>query len=176
MVGVRASNIVVALIGKKALETGEKDVINYVQVDAQLLRVFFTEVPVMIQVPIVVGVSFVSLFYLIGPSFLAGIGVFGLSFLLNLGVSHMIESSTSRIMEVKDRRMAATQDSITNILAIKLNSWVEYFGRHISNLRNQELKLLQSLGLWYSLLISGMYFFPTILMTTVLSIYLGFGN
>lgn len=81
------------------------------------------ELAEVVQVPIVLGLSFGFCFYFFGFSFFAGLTVFVVSTLFNLAIGIYENYLEKKIMRRKDRRMKVTTESINNIKMLKLYSW-----------------------------------------------------
>lgn len=61
---------------------------------------------------------------------------------------------------IVDIRTRLLTDVISNIRAVKLYAYETFFGKKVSDLRNQEMEKLQSFGLVRSLIMSTFGFLP----------------
>ena len=94
MTGVRSTNAVIAMIydkhskissaTNKQFDSGQ--IVNFVQVDAERLFWICFQLSEIVQVPIVLGLSFGFAFYYFGIEFLAGLSVFIIASLFNFCV------------------------------------------------------------------------------------------
>jgi len=93
MTGARSSNALVALIYDKHLnisgatskEFSNGEIVNFVQVDANMLFWLCFQMSDIAKIPFVFALCFTLFFYYVGYSFLAGLAVFILSFFVNGG-------------------------------------------------------------------------------------------
>jgi len=116
------------------------------------------------------------LFKLLGLSFLSGIGVFLVAFGVNAGLGYCGQIYTKRMMKIKDKRMTATTQAISNVKQLKFYGWTDSFQEEISQRREQELVMFRKLNLIAVFVIASLYFFPQVLSSVVFSTYIGTGH
>lgn len=80
----------------------------------------------------------------IGPSLFTGLAVMLLSTPVNTWLARRGQRLQSALMTVKDSRIAATSEALTNLRFVKLSGFEEHFQRRISELRTSELGRLWS--------------------------------
>ena len=130
----------------------------------------------MLRLPIIIIVSIVFLFYFLGVSFLAGIGILLLAFVFNLFISRFSAKMQTKYMEHQDKRVNLTTECLNNIKMLKLYSWQQAFEKMIGEKRKEELSTLWRRMRFGMTNTTSLYFFPSILGTTVFSVYIGTGN
>lgn len=126
--------------------------------------------------PLALGFSFTFLFYTLGLSFFAGVGVFVVAFVVNSIIAFKLEKHNTAMMKKKDKRMNHTNEALTNIKTLKLYSWTGAFKEEIQKRRVHEMRVYWRLAIWLALIITGLYFFPSILSSVVFSTYIGTGH
>ena len=103
----------IGLIGEKVLKispASEKiytqgQIVNLVQVDSQKLALLSENFDLTFRLPILLSVSVIMLFYLLGVSFLAGIGVMIFTIFYNLVLSKWNFSIQAKVLKASDARM-----------------------------------------------------------------------
>lgn len=181
MIGTRSSNALVALIYQKLhkltpstnkqYDSGQ--IVNFVQVDAGTLFWLCFQMTDIMQIPLVLIYAFTYLFMTLGVSFLSGVGVFVLAFIANAFVGLKLQKLNESLMARKDERMNCTNEAITNIKTLKFYSWVTIYEQEIRKRREAELQRIKVLMAGWALMITSLYFFPSILSSVVLSTYIG---
>jgi hypothetical protein len=79
-------------------------------------------------------------------------------------------------MKKNDARINTTSEALNNIKMLKLYSWSHVFSEVIAKKRGEELVWLWKIFQIGSMIVTGLYFFPSILSATVFSVYIGTGN
>mmetsp|Transcript_5860 Transcript_5860/g.9456 ORF Transcript_5860/g.9456 Transcript_5860/m.9456 type:complete len:122 (-) Transcript_5860:3168-3533(-) len=80
------------------------------------------------------------------------------------------------MMKIKDKRMTATTQAISNVKQLKFYGWTDSFQEEISQRREQELVMFRKLNLIAVFVIASLYFFPQVLSSVVFSTYIGTGH
>lgn len=83
----------------------------------------FLQLGDMLQMPIIIVVSFIFLFILLKWAFFSAILVFVIAFVCNIYIGNAIKKLTIAVMMVKDKRMKETTESLNNIKFLKLYGW-----------------------------------------------------
>ena len=151
MTGCISTNAMIAMIYDKTFKissaTNKKfsqgQLVNFVQVDALKLQFLSTQAPMVMQLPILIIVCFVFLFYYLQWSFIAGAVVFVITFLVNTCVSRKSARLQKKYMPCQDARIKAITESLNNIKMLKLYAWRDVFLNLISEKRAQELEILK---------------------------------
>lgn len=184
MIGTRSSNALVALIYQKLQKLSPStnkqfdsgQIVNFVQVDAGMLFWLCFQMTDIMQIPLVLIYAFTYLFVTLGVSFLSGVGVFVLAFFANACVGLKLQKLNKSLMARKDERMNCTNEAVTNIKTLKFYSWVAIYEQEIRKRREAELQRNKVLMIGWALMITSLYFFPSILSSVVLSTYIGTGH
>ena len=79
-------------------------------------------------------------------------------------------------MKAKDARISCTSEALTNIKTLKLYSWTNLFEESIHQKRKVEMDLYRKVAIIDTLIITSLYFFPSILSSVVFTTYIGFGH
>ena len=184
MTGVRSTNAVISLIylkhahisnaTNKQFESGQ--IVNFVQVDAERLYWICFQLSEIVQVPIVLGLSFAFSFYYFGWMFCAGLGVFIFATLINFAIGIFYNKQEKIIMRRKDRRMKVTTESINNMKMLKLYSWQDSFMQRTFRRRAKELETLRKINFGWAFVIAGIYLFPSMLPAVTFSAFVGTGH
>ena len=72
--------------------------------------------------------------------------------------------------------MKALTESLNNIKMLKLYSWKDVFTRLISEKRALQLGVLKKRFYYSNVMITSLYFFPSMLSAVLFSVYIGIGN
>jgi ATP-binding cassette subfamily C (CFTR/MRP) protein 2 len=91
------------------------------------------------KLPFLLLFSFAFLFYYLGLSFFAGILVLVLGALVNTALAYFNGTVWKQLSKMKDARMNATTESLSNIKMLKLYAWNQNFQNRISEKRDMEL-------------------------------------
>ena len=128
------------------------------------------------RLPILLVLCFAILFYYLRWSFLAGCAVFALSFFFNTKLSQIQARLQKAFMSCKDARVKAITESLNNIKMLKLYSWKEIFYQMIVEKREQELEVLRKRFRFANVMVTSLYFFPSLLSAVLFSVYIALGN
>ena len=184
MIGVQSTNSLVVLIYDKLLKVSaatnksfsQGEIVNFIQVDAEVLMQICFDMPTMIKFPIILTLSVIFLFYYLGLSFLSGIVVFIVAFIVNFILGIVSAYLWKAMMKTKDIRMNATTEALSNIKMIKFYGWTRTFEHRIAQRRDQELKRLAKAMVASCFVIACLYFFPQMLSAVVFTTYIGSGH
>jgi ATP-binding cassette subfamily C (CFTR/MRP) protein 2 len=91
MTGVRSSNALVTFVYNKHLdisgatnkEFNSGEIVNFVQVDAEMLFWLCYQMSDIARIPFIFGLCFTLFFKYVGYSFFAGLGIFAMAFFVN---------------------------------------------------------------------------------------------
>jgi ATP-binding cassette subfamily C (CFTR/MRP) protein 2 len=120
-------------------KSNEGTVINFLQVDSQKITQTMSLLPLLITVPLQLGVYSYMLFTYIGLSFLFGFGALALFLFINLLIQMQYRKKLKELSDKKDERMAITTETINNLKVIKLYGWEDEFLRKINEKRDEEV-------------------------------------
>lgn len=184
MIGVMSTNSLIGMIYQKSLrlsaatnkEFNSGEVINFIQVDAEQLFWLCFQMSSISQIPVVLFYCFGFLFYTLGMSFFAGIGVFVLAFVANIIIGLNLEKENTEMMKRKDSRMNHTSEALQNIKTLKFYAWTTIFEAEIQKRRVHEFKKYYVICIWFTLILTSLFFFPNILSSLVFTTYIGTGH
>ena len=100
------------------------------------------------------------LFSYIGTSFFASIGVLVAACFINLINAGFIEKYENKYMAAKDKRLDATNETLSNMKCIKMFAWSKTFREKIVKNRRLELRALWIQWLQLGFLITVFYITP----------------
>ena len=143
------------------------------QVDAERLLWLSYQLVDVLQMPLVLGISFTFFFYYYGVYFFAGLAVFALAIVVNFGIGMYYAYQEKIYMRRKDRRMKVTTESINNIKMLKLYAWQDSFLQRILRRREKELITNRKINNGWAIAIAGIYFFPNLLPVVTFSTFIG---
>ncbi|KAF8932955.1 Multidrug resistance-associated protein 1 [Dissophora ornata] len=152
--GITLNTALISMIYKKALRlspaaraqvtTGE--IQNHMSVDAESIQTAITYLPLIISTPCEIAVGLYLLYAQLGLSALAGLGVVLVMTPMQGLLARTLNLGRNRKLEAMDSRIRVVAETMTGILAVKLNSWSGPFQERILKLRQTELKYLKRIG------------------------------
>ena len=160
------SSIIVAVYRKSlrlALHSRQKQtvgtIINIMSTDAKRLQDFSTYGMMLLSGPWQIAISLTLLYQVVDVAVLGGVGVMLLLIPVNGLIARLSKRLQSRLMSIKDERVALTSEAISGIRLVKVNAWEDFFLERIKSVRDTELgrlrayMLLQALSavLWTAL-------------------------
>jgi len=107
---------------------------------------------------------------------LAGVALGLLCAFINYVAGKVLHKNWKVIMEKKDNRLNYTKEALNNIKNLKFYSWTELFEKEIFKRREDELSAMQKQFKWVVLLIGNMCFFPNVLSSVVLAVFIFSGH
>lgn len=78
-------------------------------------------------------------------------------------------------MKVKDARMTETTQALNNIKFLKLYSWQDMFEERIQDKRNTEIGVIRKLVMASAVMMTSIYFFPSMMPAASFATYIGAG-
>ncbi|CAM6082693.1 unnamed protein product [Calypogeia fissa] len=125
-------------------------------------------------IPMEVIVAVVILFKVVGVAMLAGLGSLLFVLFVNSLIVRRMRTFRANLLAMKDKRMRATTECLSNLKVIKLQTWDEMFKERIERIREQErgwvLKFMLNWGnaiymVWNGpLVLSGVTFLTMVLV------------
>lgn len=79
-------------------------------------------------------------------------------------------------MACKDKRVKAVTECLNNIKMLKLYSWKDIFYQMIVEKRAKELEALMKRYHFGNVMVTSLYFFPSLLSAVLFSVYIALGN
>ncbi|KAF5404162.1 Multidrug resistance-associated protein 1 [Paragonimus heterotremus] len=144
ILGMKCRTAVTGFVYRKALKlsnTARKvatvgEIVNLMSVDAQRLQDAAIMIHMAWSAPVLIIVSLVLIYVLLGWAVLAG-------FLLAVLI---IPVNVFQMMKVKDERIKLLEQTFTGIKVIKMYAWEKAFQATITELRNQEVHLIRKMA------------------------------
>eukprot|EP01135_Chromosphaera_perkinsii_P011308 Nk52_evm89s2367 gene=Nk52_evmTU89s2367 len=116
-------------------------IVNLLSVDSQRFMDLMPYIHLIWSSPLQIGLSLYFLFDLFGVSTLVGIAVMVMAIPLNGWIAKQTGLLQKVLMGHKDKRVQATNESISNIRLLKFNVWEDHFIGKIESHREKEVAL-----------------------------------
>jgi ABC-type multidrug transport system fused ATPase/permease subunit len=113
-------------------------------VDAQRFMDLTSYLHLLWSAPLQIALSLFFLYRLMHLASLAGLGVMILMIPLNGYIAKKIRNFQKRLMKHKDHRIKLMTEILNGIKVLKLYAWERPFGGFVTDVRNEELKVLKS--------------------------------
>jgi ABC-type multidrug transport system fused ATPase/permease subunit len=120
---------------------------------------------------VLVAVSLVLLWQLLGPSVLAGVGVMILMVPINGFVMKKMTALQKVLMQTKDKRVKIMNEVLNGIRLIKFFAWERSFIKKINQVREQELKTMIDGAVYRALVLFFFAATPTLVSVVTFSIF-----
>uniref|UniRef100_A0A7M6DQB9 ABC-type glutathione-S-conjugate transporter n=1 Tax=Clytia hemisphaerica TaxID=252671 RepID=A0A7M6DQB9_9CNID len=117
--------------------------INFMSTDADRSYQVVTYLVVSWSAPLLIIVSLLSLFRLIGWSTLAGLVVILLSNPINYLSTQLVRKYNQQLVKFKDQRLKLMSEIISGIKIIKMYAWEGSFMQKVTEIRKQELRFVR---------------------------------
>ncbi|KAA6392257.1 MAG: putative multidrug resistance-associated protein [Streblomastix strix] len=132
-------------------DLGSGKILNLVSTDASRLESTLDECEAFLEVPIQIILSTVSLLTFLDKSSLVGMVVLIVMSPLSFVISRSNMAMHKQRMAITDRRVKRTTEAIQGIKIVKMNAWEKPIKDSISDIRDQELKLMRKMTIWRTL-------------------------
>lgn len=139
---VYAKSLRLSVTARQAQTTGK--LVNLLSTDAKRIGDITSYGATILSGPWQITLAMLLLWREIGPSLFSGLCVMLLSIPINTWLARRGQKLQSALMTVKDSRIAATSEALTNLRFVKLSGFEEHFQRRINELRSSELGRLWS--------------------------------
>ena len=106
------------------------------------------------------------MYHILGQGILAGLSIIIPTVLFNAWATKKSKGLKSHQLSMKDKRIRLLSEILASIKMLKMYAWEEPFIKSLSEVRDQELKMLRHLNIFWALVISLLSFAPG-LMTMV---------
>jgi ABC-type multidrug transport system fused ATPase/permease subunit len=114
------------------------------------------------------------LYIQLGWTFVFGICVFALAFRVNVQISRKRAQLQKEYMKKQDKRLDLTEESLTHIKMLKLNSLTDTFLQLIDARRDSELAVFKKNVYYGIMMVTTLYMFPLILQSVTFVSFIGF--
>ncbi|XP_062499702.1 multidrug resistance-associated protein 1-like [Corticium candelabrum] len=129
---------------RKDSTTGE--IVNLMAVDAQRFMDLMMYFHMIWSSPLQIILAVFFLWQTMGPSVLAGVGVMILLIPVNAVMAFITRKLQVKQMRLKDKRIKIINEVLSGIKVIKLYAWERSFLESVSNVRQNELKVLRTIS------------------------------
>ncbi|KAL3923783.1 MAG: hypothetical protein SGILL_001446, partial [Bacillariaceae sp.] len=132
---------------KEKTALGSGGVLNLMQSDASIIESTAIQVHTIWDGPLQIGIYTYLLFQYLGPSVLYGLAVLLTVIPLNTITLRILDKLSQRENEAKRNRTKRTNESISNMQLLKVQSWEKEFAKDIENHRRDELQRHRTRGI-----------------------------
>ncbi|XP_030067577.1 multidrug resistance-associated protein 6 isoform X2 [Microcaecilia unicolor] len=165
LLGMRLKTAVLGLVYRKILVlthaakkiTTAGEIVTLVSVDVQKLMDLIIYFNGIWLAPVRIVICFIFLWQLLGPPALSGIIVFVLVLPLNILIAKKRHQFQADQMRHKDKRARTTNEMLSAMRTVKLNTWEDFFSRKVLGLREHELGALKVSQVLFSLSLSSFH-------------------
>ncbi|KAF7246569.1 hypothetical protein EG68_09560, partial [Paragonimus skrjabini miyazakii] len=152
--GMKCRTAVAGFVYRKALKLSTAarqvatvgEIVNLMSVDAQRLQDAAIMIHMAWSAPVLIIVSLVLIYVLLGWAVLAGFLLAVLIIPINVVTTAITKKYQFQVMNVKDERIKLLEQTFTGIKVIKMYAWEEAFQTRITELRNQEVHLIRKMA------------------------------
>ncbi|KAF8566043.1 hypothetical protein P879_03282 [Paragonimus westermani] len=122
------------------------EIVNHMSVDAQRLQDAVIMIHMAWSAPVLIIISLVLIYVLLGWAVLAGFLLAVLIIPINVVTTAITKKYQFHMMKVKDERIKLLEQTFTGIKVVKMYAWERAFQARITELRNQEVHLIRKMA------------------------------
>uniref|UniRef100_A0A8C0H8W7 ABC-type glutathione-S-conjugate transporter n=1 Tax=Chelonoidis abingdonii TaxID=106734 RepID=A0A8C0H8W7_CHEAB len=181
VLGMRLKTAVTGLVYRKILVMSNAarrgatvgEIVNLVCVDVQRLMdlIIYFNGTWLAPIRIIISISLLLSWQLLGPSALTAIGVFLILLPLNFVITKKRSHFQEEQMNHKDNRARLTNAILSDIKVIKLYGWEKAFMEKVLGIRKQELQALKSSQILFSLSLSSFHSSTFLIAFAMFAVY-----
>ena len=157
-------------------EYNEGKLVNIVQTDLELVKNLFGDISSLLFLPLQIVVGMIFIYYIMGVSTLTGFGFILFIGIMNYFTGKYYTKLQENMMTMKDQRIKLSDEILTNIKYIKINTEELFYLKKLTNIRSIELiKLIKqhALDVFYVLLFQ---ITPMVVTISTFFIYISLDN
>ncbi|KAG0299316.1 hypothetical protein BGZ97_003779 [Linnemannia gamsii] len=181
---IEARSGLIAMIYRKSLRLSPAarskatlgEISNYMAVDTESWMAAANLLPLILTLPVEIGLGLWLLYRLLGWSFLAGLAVFAVVSPIQTLFASFLHSYQKNKLKAMDNRLRLMTEILANIKIVKLYSWEEAFRKRIDLLRERELGAQRALSRVRAFLIMVFSSVNLLMILATFAVYSNFGG
>ncbi|CAL8146547.1 unnamed protein product [Orchesella dallaii] len=159
VIGIRAKISLTSAVYRKALLLSSSarraeslgEIVNHMAVDINYITEFSQMGHQLWSAPIIIAIALYFLWNILGPSSLAGMAVIIVILPLNALIASQTQKLQKQQMLWKDKRTKLMNEILSGMKVIKLYAWEPSFENQVTNIRNEELRVLRKTAYFNSI-------------------------
>eukprot|EP01062_Namystynia_karyoxenos_P062109 TRINITY_DN55036_c0_g1_i1.p1 TRINITY_DN55036_c0_g1~~TRINITY_DN55036_c0_g1_i1.p1 ORF type:complete len:1841 (+),score=628.53 TRINITY_DN55036_c0_g1_i1:98-5620(+) len=185
-IGLQMRNVISAAVFEKSMNvadsasahpdfnTGNK--VNLIDKDSENVRQLLFNLHDVWAGPLLLVVSLIRLYTLVGPSVFAALGALFVIAPIQAFCMGMTAKPVREVAKAKDARIRRVNELFEGIRIVKYMVWEARFADEIADLRRQEIHWLKQQQQWFSGMIAGMLSLQPLMTATCFIVYSATGN
>ncbi|KAF9126567.1 hypothetical protein BGW39_006512 [Mortierella sp. 14UC] len=152
------------------------EISNYMAVDTEVWMAAGNMLPLVLTLPVEIGLGLWLLYRLVGWSLLAGLAVFAIVTPIQALLARFLTSFQKNKLKAMDSRLRLMTEILANIKIVKLYSWEDAFRKKIDALRDRELRAQRALSRVRSFLVIVFSSVNLLMIFATFAVYSSFGG
>ncbi|KAF9156041.1 Multidrug resistance-associated protein 1, partial [Linnemannia schmuckeri] len=181
---IEARSGLIAMIYRKSLRLSPAarskstlgEISNYMAVDAESWMAAGNLLPLVVTLPVEIGLGIWLLYRLLGWSLLAGLAVFAIISPIQTMFASFLHSYQKNKLKAMDNRLRLMTEILANIKIVKLYSWEDAFRKKIDVLRERELCAQRALSRVRAFLVMVFSSVNLLMILATFAVYSNFGG
>ncbi|KAG0069026.1 hypothetical protein BGZ90_000366 [Linnemannia elongata] len=181
---IEARSGLIAMIYRKSLRLSPAarskstlgEISNYMAVDTESWMAAGTLLPLVLTIPVEIGLGIWLLYRLLGWSLLAGLAVFAIISPFQTLFASFLHSYQKNKLKAMDNRLRLMTEILANIKIVKLYSWEDAFRKKIGILRDRELDAQRALSRVRAFLLMVFSSVNLLMILATFAVYSNFGG
>ena len=150
------------------------EIINFIQVNIEKMINGLRLLPTLLNVPLLLIIEIIILFYYMGFGFLIGLVVLILLIMLNICLQQRMKKTEKAKQEALDKRMKITSTTLFNLKVFKMYSWDNFFLKKIYEAREYEIQCFRNFFNVANKIRTLLWFAPMMTSTVSIGAYIYF--
>ncbi|OAQ34058.1 P-loop containing nucleoside triphosphate hydrolase protein [Linnemannia elongata AG-77] len=181
---IEARSGLIAMIYRKSLRLSPAarskstlgEISNYMAVDTESWMAAGNLLPLVLTIPVEIGLGIWLLYRLLGWSLLAGLAVFAIISPIQTLFASFLHSYQKNKLKAMDNRLRLMTEILANIKIVKLYSWEDAFRKKIGILRDRELDAQRALSRVRAFLLMVFSSVNLLMILATFAVYSNFGG
>ncbi|KAH7046339.1 P-loop containing nucleoside triphosphate hydrolase protein [Linnemannia elongata] len=181
---IEARSGLIAMIYRKSLRLSPAarskstlgEISNYMAVDTESWMAAGNLLPLVLTIPVEIGLGIWLLYRLLGWSLLAGLAVFAIISPIQTLFASFLHSYQKNKLKAMDNRLRLMTEILANIKIVKLYSWYDAFRKKIDILRDRELDAQRALSRVRAFLLMVFSSVNLLMILATFAVYSNFGG